>query len=234
MRLVEEIRHDGWVELMLDRAERRNALSTALADELIDALTRAETDAHGVVLSARGPVFCAGADLGEGMSLSPERPSSRVFRALASSPLFVVAAVRGGVYGAGISMLAACPVVLATDAAVLGLPEARHGIFPLGVVPYLEMQVPRRRLLALGVESGSIPAADARELGLVTELVADGELDARARAWMDLVAAHPAVATQAKHWWSAPLVSAEFQSRVAGLEALLADRLPAPTQGVQP
>lgn len=228
MGFVKEVRHGGWIELVLDRADRRNALSSALADELVDALERAAQTAKGIVLSARGPVFCAGADLTEGMSLGADRPSSRIQRALLGSPLFVVAGLRGGAYGAGIGLLAACPVVIGTTAATFGLPEARHDIFPLGVVPYLEAQVPRRQLLSLGVQGGSISATEALAAGLLTELVDDDQLGSRTSWWMDLVAERPEVAAQAKAWWCDPLVDERFMARVAGLEALLAHRLPAP------
>jgi methylglutaconyl-CoA hydratase len=226
MSLVEEIDHGGWVELVLNRDQRRNALSGALVDELTAALGRAEKTAQAAVISARGPVFCAGADLTEGMSLDSDRPSSRAFRALAESPLFLVAAITGGVYGAGVQLVAACPVAIGTDRAVFGLPEARRGVFPLGVVPYLEGRVPARRLLSLGLGAGSIDASEALASGLLSELVGADELPGRTQAWMDLALSRPEVAAQAKRWWSDPLLDAGFQQRVSRLESVLAGVVP--------
>jgi enoyl-CoA hydratase/carnithine racemase len=226
MSLVEEIDHGGWVALVLDCSERRNALSSVLVDELIEALGRAEKTARAAVISARGPVFCAGADLKEGMSLDPDRPSSRAFRALADSPLFLAAAITGGVYGAGVQLVAACPVAIGTDRAVFGLPEARHGVFPLGVVPYLEGRVPARRLLTIGMRGGVIDAAEAHACGLLTELVNEHDLPTRITDWMELALSRPEVAAQAKRWWSAPLLDAGFQRRVSDLESMLAHSLP--------
>jgi len=227
MSLVEEIDHGDWVELVLNRGERRNALSSALADQLVEALDRATKTVRAGGISARGPVFCAGADLKEGMSLDPDRPSSRAFRALAESPLFLVAAIDGGVYGAGVQLVAACPVAIGTPRAVFGLPEARHGVFPLGVVPYLEGRVPARRLLSLGLRADSIEAAEAYACGLLTELVGEDELAARTGAWIDLALGRPEVAAQAKRWWSDPLLDDGFRRRVAGLESLVAGAVPA-------
>lgn len=226
MSLVEEIDHGDWVELVLNRSERRNALSGELVDDLIEALHRAEKTVRAAVISARGPVFCAGADLKEGMSLDSRRPSARAFRALAESPLFLVAAITGGVYGAGVQLVATCPVAIGTDRAVFGLPEARHGVFPLGVVPYLEGRIPARRLLTLGLEGGLIDADEAHTAGLLTELVGEDELAERARTWMELAVNRPEVATQAKRWWSDPLLDAGFQRQITSLESLLAEAFP--------
>lgn len=228
MALIEEIDHGGWVELVLNRGERRNALSAAMVDDLIETLGRVEKTARAGVISARGPVFCAGADLKEGMSLDPDRPSSRALRALAESPLFLIAAITGGVYGAGVQLVAACPVAIGTDRAVFGLPEARHGVFPLGVVPYLEGRIPARRLLTLGIQGGVIDASEAHAFGLLTELVGEEALPERIETWMDLALSRPEVAAQAKRWWSDPLLDAGFQRRVVGLESLLAGAVPAP------
>jgi enoyl-CoA hydratase/carnithine racemase len=151
MSLVEVRIHQGWIEARLNRPDRRNALSSDLADQLVDCIQRAEQHGPGMVLAANGPVFCAGADLKEGMSLDDDRPSNRIVRALLQTPLFVVAAVDAAVYGAGISLLSACPVVLATPAAALGFPESKHGLFPVGVVPWVEALVPRRRLVQMGM-----------------------------------------------------------------------------------
>jgi enoyl-CoA hydratase/carnithine racemase len=139
--------------------------------------------------------------------------------------------VRAGVYGAGVSLLSACPVVLATGNASLHLPEAKRGIFPVGVVPYMEAQIPRRRLLSIGMEGGSISAAEALQYGLITEVVPDEQLEARSRSWAELAVSQPEVAKQAKRWWSEPILDDGFQRRVAGLEAMLSGHLPptAPT-----
>jgi enoyl-CoA hydratase/carnithine racemase len=233
MSLVEEVPHHGWVELILNRAERRNAVSQALADELVDALARAQSSCHGAVISARGPVFCAGADLKEGISLDPDRPSARVIRAMNDSSLFLIAAVTGGVYGAGISLVAACPVAIGTDDAVFGLPEARRGMFPLGVVPYLEGRLPARRLVGLGMRSGVIDAAEAYAVGLLSELTVNDGVPRRVQTWMDLVISQPVVAAQAKRWWSQPLLDDNFQHRVATLESIAAGTLPAPQEALQ-
>jgi enoyl-CoA hydratase/carnithine racemase len=227
MATVEAYDHDGWMEIRLNRAEQRNAMSSELADGFVKALGSAETDGSGCVLTANGPVFCAGADLKEGVSLAGDRPSSRMISALLDTPLFVVAAVEGGVYGAGVSLLAACPVVLATGAASLGFPEVRRGFFPLGVAPYVDRGLPRRWLVDQGMTGSSMDAEEAYSFDLFTEVVEKDGLPDRCEEWMALVAANPKAAKQAKEYWTAPLKADAFRRRVDGLEALLDFREPA-------
>lgn len=221
---VEVRTHEGWTEVRLNRPERRNALSSQLADELVDGIGRAERHGPGMVLAANGPVFCAGADLKEGISLDGDRPSTRIVRALVGAKVFVVAAVDAPVYGAGISLLSVCPVVVATPAASLGFPEAKHGLFPVGVVPWVESSVPRRRLVQLGMTSGSISADEAYELGLFTELAGTEDLEASVKRWMALVSADETVASQAKRYWVSAFQDDRFQQRIGDLESMLADR----------
>jgi enoyl-CoA hydratase len=224
MSLVEVRTHQGWIEARLNRPDRRNALSSDLADQLVDCIQRAEEHGPGMVLAANGPVFCAGADLKEGMSLDDGRPSTRIVQALLRTPLFVVVAVEAPVYGAGISLLSACPVVVATPAAALGFPESKHGIFPVGVVPWVEQVVPRRRLIQLGMTAGTLTAHEAYELGLFTELGEPDDLPATVERWMGLVCRDATVASQAKRYWVSAFQDERFQQRINELESMLADR----------
>jgi enoyl-CoA hydratase/carnithine racemase len=224
MSLVEVRTHEGWTEVRLNRPERRNALSSELADQLVDGIGRAERHGPGLVLAANGPVFCAGADLKEGISLDSDRSSARIVRALIAARLFVVAAVDAPVYGAGISLLTVCPVVVATAAASLGFPEAKHGFFPVGVAPWVEGSVPRRRLVKLGMTSGSIGANEAYELGLFTELTGTEDFEASIKRWMALVSTDETVAGQAKRYWVSAFQDDGFQQRIGDLESMLADQ----------
>jgi enoyl-CoA hydratase/carnithine racemase len=226
MATVEAYDHNGWVDIRFNRAEQRNAMSNELADAFVEALGSAEIGASGCVLTANGPVFCAGADLKAGVSLAADRPSSRMISALLDTPLFVVAAVQGGVYGAGVSLLAACPVVLATGAASVGFPEVKQGFFPVGVAPYVDRGTPSRRLVDLGMNGSSMDADEALRSDLFTEIVGSDRLRGRCEEWMALVAANPKAAKQAKEYWTSPLKSDGFRRRIEALEALLEIRVP--------
>lgn len=217
---------DGWGTLTLERSEKRNAISAQLADDFVGALSRLEQSCHVVLLRATGPVFCAGADVSDGVSFDDDRPTNRVVRALVDTPAFVIAVVGAPVFGAGISMLRACPVVLATTEASFGLPERRLGMFPLGVVPYLESAVPRRRLIQLGMEAGALAAEEAHRLGLVTEVVEPGDLRASVDRWLDRTLENPTAARQAAWYWREALRAPEFAARVERLERVLAGDIP--------
>ena len=228
MSLVEVQTHEGWIEARLNRAARRNALSGELADQLIECIERAEAHGPGMVLAANGPVFCAGADLKEGLSLDGERPSTRVVGALLRTRVFVVAGVDAGVYGAGLSLLAACPVVVGTPRASLNFPESNHGFFPVGVMPWVEGFVPRRRLVQLGMTSGTLTAQEAYDLGLFSELAEPSDLPASMERWMALVCSDPTVAFDAKRYWASAFLDERLEQRIKELESLLADRMLSP------
>lgn len=229
MSLVEVHLLDGWTELRLNRPERRNALSSQLAEELMGAISTAEAHGPTMVLAANGPVFCAGADLSEGVSLKNDRPSTRIAEALMRSPLFIVAVVESPVYGAGISLIVTCPVVIATKAASLGFPESTHGFFPLGVAPWVDRFVTPRRLVELGMTGGSLNAEDAMKSGLFTELVERDQVTVTVDRWMKLAVTKPAIARQAKQYWNTVLESDDRRGRIKDLESLLADRLTPPS-----
>ena len=128
---------------MLSRPAKRNAINHAMVDQIEATFARFAVESIGVVvLSAQGEVFSAGADLTE---VRPaEAPAAERLQALfVQIEPFVVAVVDGGAFGAGISVLSSCPVILASSRSTFVLPERSLGVFPAGVVGYLRAG-PRR------------------------------------------------------------------------------------------
>src|SRR4051795_2178457 len=134
-------RHAHVVEIELNRPDALNALSTALAREVIDVTSEiARTvDARAVVLTAAGDrAFCVGADLKERNAMSDDdlRAQRVVFRAawggVLRLPQPVVAAVHGFALGGGCELALSCDVVVGDETAVLGLPEVTIGLVPGG------------------------------------------------------------------------------------------------------
>ncbi|HEU5150283.1 MAG TPA: enoyl-CoA hydratase/isomerase family protein [Iamia sp.] len=217
--LVQARHHDGWVEVHLDRPERRNALSHALVDQLVAALQAAADDGVRVaVLSAAAPVFCAGGDREEVHT----RPvaSDRLLELLRETELFVIARVEGPVLGAGVAVVRSCPVAIGTPEAGFSLPEARMGVFPEPVA-YLEGTVSRRRALDVAVRSRFIPAAEAEAAGLLTVMVAPEEVDDEVASWVAILRERPEVADQARLHWRRE-VDRECRGRAAWLRAVVA------------
>ena len=124
------------VRLILNRPERRNALSQSLLAELKTALDQiAESPARVVVLAGRGPVFCSGHDLGE-MVGRPEGEyrdlfelCARVMLGLRRLPQPVIARVHGVATAAGCQLVAACDLAVAAENATFATPGVKIGLF---------------------------------------------------------------------------------------------------------
>lgn len=136
------VRRDGHVaELVLDRPDALNAISTALAAELGDKALAlaADPEVRAVVLSAAGDrAFCVGADLKErnGFSdadLLAQRPVfRRAFGSIVDLPVPAIAAVSGFALGGGFELALGCDLIVADDGAQFGLPEVTVGLVPGG------------------------------------------------------------------------------------------------------
>ncbi len=183
------LQRDGAVgQILLDRSEKRNALSTRLLRELRDVVDElaADADVRVVTVQGAGPVFCAGADTAEFSATTAEvvrgswtRLGQQVFGALAELPQTTVAVLTGGAFGGGLELALHCDFRVAATDAVLALPEATLGTAPgwSGLARVVELAgLGAARALAL--TGRRLEAAEALRLGLVDE-VAD---DARAAA----------------------------------------------------
>ena len=181
---------DGVVELRLNRPERRNALSTDLLRALRDHLdaVRAEPAVRALVLTGAGPVFCAGADIGE---FGPDAETTRVLTRtrlvvdvltrLLESEVPTLAAVQGPAVGAGWGLALACDLCFAADTATFTLPEVAKGYrLPAVLVTRLAQVVGPVRAADLALCGTSLPAAGAREIGCVSRVLPAGELVERA------------------------------------------------------
>ena len=177
----------GVALLELHRPQRRNAVNPALADELDGTVARLALDesARVVVLVGSGPSFCAGADMTERLA-GPEQ-SARVFdavrrssRAVHSIPIPVVAALHGHALGAGLELAAMADYRVVERSTVLGIPEVRQGITSGGGILALASLVGRGRLARLAFGGGRVGGAEAHAMGMVDEVVDDGEARSRA------------------------------------------------------
>jgi enoyl-CoA hydratase/carnithine racemase len=177
------------VEAVLDRPWRHNALDVAMRDELwglLEGLRREPGVA--LLLAGNGPSFCSGGDLAEfGTGPGPaENHLVRIGRSLARAcdelgPR-TVAAVHGACLGAGLELAAFARVVVASEDARFGLPEAGLGLIPgAGGTVSLPRRVGRQRTLRLLVTGAPIPARTALAWGLVDDVVAGQDLLPRAR-----------------------------------------------------
>ena len=181
-------REDGQVAvIVIDRPEKRNALDLATIEALRAALheLRADPHVHAVVLTGVDKSFVAGADIAEMRERRAEDAlraiNSSLFREVEDFPRPVIAAINGYALGGGCELALACDIRIAQTSAKLGQPEVGLGIIPAAGGCYR-----LARLVGLGrakelIFSGRVISADeALAIGLVEEVVADGQARARA------------------------------------------------------
>jgi enoyl-CoA hydratase len=186
---------DGVVTVVLDRPEKRNALSIELREALTSALQgwRDSDDVRVVVITGAAPAFCGGFDLDEFAQpdLGPriKESSSAYHRALWSFPKPTIAAVNGAAMAGGFDLMTLCDLRIASGEAVFGHPEVKLGAPPLFTpLRWLVGDGNARDLLLTGRR---IDAAEALRMGLVSRVVAGDELLDEAAATARSIAEAP-------------------------------------------
>jgi enoyl-CoA hydratase/carnithine racemase len=196
-------------ELVLDRPEAHNALSTAMARDVAAAATHLAAAAGiraVVVSSSASKAFCVGADLKERNSFSDadlgaQRPVFRAaFGAVLDVPVPTVAAVHGFALGGGLELVLSCDLVVADETAVVGLPEVTVGVIPGGGgTQLLVHRVGWSRAADLVFTGRRLDIDEADRLGLLDRRVPAGEDREAALALATTIAAgSPVGVRQAK------------------------------------
>ncbi len=195
------VRVDGAVgTILLDRDNRRNALTRAMIADLRQALgdLHLEQRVRSVILTGVGSAFCAGRDVQE-LAASDETDAQRFgeeaeqFRDLLAGmlefPKPLIAAVNGPALASGAALVLACDVTIASPTATFGLPEPRWGLVAGPGAALLAFRIgagPAGKLLLVGE---TIPVAEAHRLGIYHEVTPVDSTWARAKALGDQIAA---------------------------------------------
>ena len=193
-------RSGGIQRVQFNRPAKKNALTNSMYRALNVALHEAERDQSiGVVLIAgAGGVFSAGNDIGDfaaAVSAGGEMAGADFIRKIASFPKPLVAAVDGLAVGVGTTMLLHCDLIYASESARFSLPFVDLGLLPeAGSSLLLPRRVGMARASAWLLAGESFSAAEAREAGLVNEVVAADALLALAREKAAKLAAKPRTA----------------------------------------
>lgn len=240
------VEHDHGVRtLVLDSPRNRNALSSALLDELAAALCGAVADAdvRAIVVTGAGPVFCSGADLSERGSAAPNR-LPEILTAIVESPVPVIARVNGHVRAGGIGLVAAADMAVALAAASFAFTEVRVGVAPAMIMVAALPVMERRTLAQMALTGERFSATDAAAAGLLSAVVDDEPaLDAWVHERADALRQAAPGALRATKWllralptqdWSegleaAATISAELfagAEAAEGMEAFLQKRAP--------
>jgi methylglutaconyl-CoA hydratase len=188
------ISRDGHIaRITLNHPEVRNAFDDATILELTSTFRELDTDdnVRVVVLAAEGETFCAGADLNwmkrmaeysveenRADALNLAKMLNAVYRC--SKP--VIARVQGDVYAGGVGLVAACDIAISVDTAKFCLSEARLGLMPATIAPYVIRAMGARAAHRYFVTAERFDALDAMLLGFVHKVVSPADLDSKVDA----------------------------------------------------
>lgn len=187
-------RQDGILRLTFDRPDRLNALTADLVDAATAEVQAAAGDGTRVILlTGSGRAFSAGADVGpDGAApgLDTLDAANRFTMGIASSPLPVVAAVNGVAAGVGCSFALAADITVAKESASFMLAFTKIGLMPDGGASLLvPAAVGRARAARMALLAEKISATQAADWGLIAEVIADDDFDARIEGLVDQLAA---------------------------------------------
>jgi 2-(1,2-epoxy-1,2-dihydrophenyl)acetyl-CoA isomerase len=194
----------------LNRPAKLNAYSEVMVHEILDALADARDDneTRAVILTGAGRGFCSGGDIGTDFQYPARYRGHRMESLLEMREnmhqlvLFLhrfdkptIAAVNGPAVAGGLTLALSCDFRIAAESAKLGDTSLRFALIPDEGGAFL---FPRfmglERALKMSLFSEVYPAREAKELGLVTEVVPDAELASTAQAWAGRLAAGPPIA----------------------------------------
>lgn len=189
--------------ITLNRPQVRNAIDLQSLRQLIAALDASErSSAAAVVITGAGDAFCAGGDIQDMVARRGQAVATyerlrtgllAIAQKIVQHPKPVIARIDGDAVGAGCALAIACDVTLATERSRLGFPFVKVGLVPDTGASWTLVRIAgyqgARRLLLTG---DLFPAAEAKELGLLAEVVDDAAtLDARVDDWVRRFAALP-------------------------------------------
>lgn len=197
--------------IVLNRPNRRNAMSRAMIAEFRQALTdlHQEQKVRAIIVTGAGTTFCAGLDLHEMRETAEMAEMDQAqqwhedaiaFRDLLKSllefPKPIIAAVNGPAFGGGAGLVCAADLVVASSTASIAIPGPRRGLVAGVVAPLLAFRVGGGWAANLLLTSRTMEAAEAREVGVFHELVGEDVVWVRAHELAGQVAggAHEAVA----------------------------------------
>jgi len=186
-----QIERDGGVaRVWLNRPEVRNAFNEAVIAELGDAFTTLGADAslRAIVLGGHGKAFCAGADLAwmrqmADFTWEQNRADAQALAdmlwALYRCPVPIVGRIHGDCYAGGVGLAAVCDILVASEAATFCLSEARLGLLPATISPYVIRAMGQQAARRYFVSAERFSAAQAHAMGFVHELTTAEALDAK-------------------------------------------------------
>ncbi len=204
-----DIQRNGRVaRVYLNRPEVRNAFNDGVIAELSDAFTTLGADAglRAIVLGGHGKAFCAGADLAWMRRMADyswdqnhadAQALAQMLWTLWHCPVPIVCRVHGDCYAGGLGLAAVCDVLIAAEPVQFCLSEARLGLLPATIGPYVVRAMGEQAARRWFVTAERFGASQAHAMGFVHEVCAPGALDAKVDEVVALLVANGPHATRA-------------------------------------
>ncbi len=182
-------RHGPVRRVVLCRPQVRNAFDEVMIRELTGAFSSisSEAGARVVVLSGDGKIFCAGADVNwmrraasysRDENLDDARRMAAMLRTIDTCARPVIGQIRGAAIGGGVGLAAVCDIVVASENTTFSLAEVKLGILPAAISPYVLRAIGARQARDCFLTGDRFGADEARRIGLIHQVVADGDLEA--------------------------------------------------------
>ncbi|HSA89746.1 MAG TPA: enoyl-CoA hydratase/isomerase family protein [Burkholderiales bacterium] len=187
--MLEVTKHSGVARVTLNRPELRNAFDDELIKQLRGAFKDISRDAsiRVMVLAGNGPAFCAGADLnwmkrmagyGYDENLADAAALADMLAVLDRLPKPTIARVHGPVFAGGTGLVAACDIAVGTPQAKFCLSEAKLGLSPATISPYVIRAMGERAARRYFLTAEVFDAQEALRIGMLSQLVPTERLDA--------------------------------------------------------
>ncbi len=183
----------GVATLTLNRAEKHNALNARMIADLTAAASELATDSavRAVVLTGAGTSFCAGGDLAWMRTQTTATRARRIaeatrlalmLKALNELPKPLIGRVQGQAFGGGMGLMSVCDVTIAVTGPRFGFTEARLGLIPATISPYVVARMGFAHAREVFASARNFDAHEAVRLGLASRAVAPEDLDAAVEA----------------------------------------------------
>ena len=183
----------GVATLTLNLPDKHNALAPQMIADLTEAAAALGADdaVRVVVLTGAGKSFCAGGDLGWMRSqfeatreqrMEETMKLARMLAALNELPKPVIGRINGQAYGGGMGMISICDLAIGADRAKFGFTEARLGLIPATISPYVVARMGEGMARRVFMSARIFGADEARELGLLARVVSAEDLDTAVEA----------------------------------------------------
>ncbi len=216
----------GIATVTLNRPDKHNAFDDAIIAELrtaFDQLAGSET-VRAVVLASTGKSFSAGADLGwmqrmaeydYAHNLADARLLAGMLKSLYELPQPTIARVQGAAFGGAVGLVSCCDMAVASDRASFSLSEVKIGLIPATISPFVIRAMGERACRRYFITGERFDARRAHQLGLVSEVVAEEEMDSAVAAMLEHVLANGPGAVRAAKQLVADFAGREITDALA-------------------